>query len=91
VWNAKIQQRKALKAIPLMGGTQSKLSQDFKIGIEVGSTCEYLVRYENAFVAGDFECIIMDYYEKGDVQTYLNMGNEIKEEVFFVLFLHLLL
>jgi hypothetical protein len=30
-------------------------------------------------VEGDFEIIIMDYFEKGDLQSYLNKGNTLDE------------
>jgi serine/threonine protein kinase len=58
-----------------------KNSEEFKIGMEIGRKCEYLVHYDKIFVEGDFEIIIMDYFEKGDLQSYLNKGNKLNESV----------
>jgi hypothetical protein len=33
--------------------------------MEIRRKCEYLVHYDKMFVEGDFEIIIMDYFEKG--------------------------
>jgi hypothetical protein len=49
--------------------------------MEIGRKCEYLVHYDKIFVEGDFEIIIMDYFEKGDLQSYLNKGNKLNESV----------
>jgi hypothetical protein len=50
--------------------------------MEIGRKCEYLVHYDKIFVEEDFEIIIMDYFEKGDLQSYLNKGNTLNELVF---------
>jgi hypothetical protein len=49
--------------------------------MEIGRKCEYLVHYDKIFIEGDFEIIIMDYFEKGDLQSYLNKGNKLNESV----------
>jgi hypothetical protein len=64
-----------------MDNSQSKNSEEFKIGMEIGRKCEYLVHYDKMFIEGDFEIIIMDYFEKGDLQSYLNKGNTLSESV----------
>jgi hypothetical protein len=40
--------------------------------MEIGRKCEYLVHYDKIFVKENFEIIIMDYFEKGDLQNYLS-------------------
>jgi hypothetical protein len=50
--------------------------------MEIGRKCEYLVHYDKIFIEGDFEIIIMDYFEKGDLQSYLNKGNRLNESVY---------
>jgi serine/threonine protein kinase len=49
--------------------------------MKIGRKCEYLVHYDKIFVEGDFEIIIMDYFEKGDLQSYLNKCNKLNESV----------
>jgi hypothetical protein len=63
-----------------MDNSQSENSEEFKIGMGIGRKCEYLIYYDKIFVEGDFE-IIMDYFEKGDLQSYLNKGNTLNESV----------
>jgi serine/threonine protein kinase len=81
VTNIKTKEIKALKAIPIIDTSQSQNSEEFKIGMEIGRKCEYLVHYDKIFVEGDFEIIIMDYFEKGDLRSYLNKGNTLNESV----------
>jgi hypothetical protein len=55
-----------------------------------------LVHYDKIFIEGDFEIIIMDYFEKGDLQSYLNKGNTLDESVciyfsYFIFFYFLFL
>jgi serine/threonine protein kinase len=64
-----------------MDSSHSENSEEFKIGMEIGTKCEYLVHYDKIFVEGDFEVIIMDYFEKGDLQSFLNKGNTLNESV----------
>jgi hypothetical protein len=64
-----------------MDSSRRENSEKFKIGMEIGRKCEYLVHYDRIFVEGDFEIIIMDYFEKGDLQSYLNKGNQLNESV----------
>jgi serine/threonine protein kinase len=79
VTNIKTKEIKALKAIPIIDSSQSENSEEFKIGMEFGRKCEYLVYYDKIFVDGDFEIMIIDYFEKGDLQSYLNKGNTLNE------------
>jgi serine/threonine protein kinase len=81
VTNIKTKEIKALKGIPIMDNSQSESSEEFKIGMEIGKKYKYLVHYDKIFVEGDFEIIIMDYFEKGDLQSYLNKGNTLNESV----------
>jgi serine/threonine protein kinase len=81
VTNIKTKKIKALKAIQIMDNSGSENSEEFKIGIEIGRKCENLVHYDKIFVEGDFEIIIMYYFEKGDLQKYLNKGNTLNESV----------
>jgi serine/threonine protein kinase len=83
VTNIKTKEIKALKAITIMDNSRSENSEEFKIGMEIGRKCEYLVHYDKIFVEGDFDIIIMDYFEKGDLQSYLNKGNKLNESVYF--------
>jgi hypothetical protein len=66
VTNIKTKEIKALKAIQIMDSSQKENSEEFKIGMKIGRKCEYLVHYDKIFIEGDFEIIIMDYFEKGD-------------------------
>jgi hypothetical protein len=50
--------------------------------MEIGRKCEYLVHYDKIFAEGDLEIIVMDYFEKGDLQNYLNRGNKLNESVY---------
>jgi serine/threonine protein kinase len=68
-----------LKAIP---NSQSRNPEEFQIGLEIGKKCEYLVKYDGIFTKGDFKIIIMDYFEKGDLQSYLSKRNQLKESVY---------
>jgi serine/threonine protein kinase len=90
VTNVKTKEIKALKAIPILDSSRRENSEEFKIGMEIGRKCEYLVHYDKIFVEGDFEIIIMDYFEKGDLQNYLNKGNTLNESVctYFIPFIH---
>jgi serine/threonine protein kinase len=81
VTNIKTKEIKALKAIPILDSLRSENSEELKIGTEIGRKCEYLVHYDKIFVEGDCEIIIMDYFEKGDLQNYLNKGNTLNESV----------
>jgi serine/threonine protein kinase len=58
-----------------MNNSWSENSEKFKIVMEIGRKCEYLVHYDKIFVERDFEIIIMDYFERGDLQSYLNKRN----------------
>jgi serine/threonine protein kinase len=89
VTNIKTKEIKALKAIQILGSSRRENSEEFKIGMEIGRTCEYLVHYDKIFVEGDFEIIIMDYFEKGDLQSYLNKENTLNESVctYFIRFI----
>jgi serine/threonine protein kinase len=82
VTNIKTKEIKALKAVPIMDNSRSENSEEFKIGMEIGRKCEYLVHYDKIFIEGDFEIIIMDYFEKGDLQSYLKKGNQFNESVY---------
>jgi serine/threonine protein kinase len=64
-----------LKVIPIIYSSRNENLEEFKIGMEIGRKCKYLVHYDKIFVEGDFEIIIMDYFEKGDLQSYLNKEN----------------
>jgi serine/threonine protein kinase len=95
VINVKTKEMKALKAIPITDNSQSENLEEFKIGMEIGRKCEYLVHYDKIFIEGDFEIIIMDYFEKGDLQNHLNKRNKLKEPVYisfsyFIIFFLLL-
>jgi serine/threonine protein kinase len=81
VTNIKTKEIKALKAIPILDSSRSENTEEFKIGMEIGRKCEYLVHYDKIFVEGNFEIIIMDYFKKGDLQSYLNKGNTLNESV----------
>jgi serine/threonine protein kinase len=81
VTNIKIKEIKALKVISILDSLRRENSEEFKIGMEIGKSCEYLVHYNKIFVEGDFEIIIMDYFKKGDLQSYLNKGNTLNESV----------
>jgi serine/threonine protein kinase len=81
VTNIKTKEIKALKAIPIMDNSRNKNPEELKIGMEIGRKCEYLVYYDKIFVEGDFE-IIIDYFEKGDIQSYLNERNKLNELVY---------
>jgi serine/threonine protein kinase len=87
VTNIKTKEIKALKAITIMDNSRSENSEEFKIGMEIGRKCEYLVYYDKIFIEGDFEIIIMDYFEKGDLQSYLNKKNKLNESV-HISFIH---
>jgi serine/threonine protein kinase len=82
VTNIKTNEIKALKAIPIMDNSGMENSEEFKNGMEIGRKCEYLVNYDEIFIEGNFEIIIMDYFEKGDLQYFLNKGNKLKELVY---------
>jgi serine/threonine protein kinase len=84
VSNIKTKEIKALKALLLQGETS--LSSDLQIGMKLSRSCDFLVRYENVFIAGDFQCIVMEYFEQGDLQKYLNSGYKLNENVFLNLF-----
>jgi serine/threonine protein kinase len=60
-----------------------KILKKIKIGKEIGNTCEYLICYDQLFEGGDGQCIVMDYFENGNLQDYLNKGYELNENVFF--------
>jgi serine/threonine protein kinase len=89
VTNIRTEEIKALKAIPIVDSSRSENSEEFKIGMEIGRKCEYLVHYDKIFIEGNLEIIIMDYFEKGDLQSYLNKGNRLNESVYtsFIRFL----
>jgi serine/threonine protein kinase len=80
VINTKTKETKALKCF-FQSKDRSSLSADLEIGMELSRTCNFLVRYENVFMVGDFQCIIMEYFEQGDLQKYLNTGHKLNEEV----------
>jgi serine/threonine protein kinase len=50
--------------------------------MELGRNCPELVRYYNVFEEGDFHIIVMDYFENGDLQSYLNKVKKLNEKVF---------
>jgi hypothetical protein len=81
-----------VKAIPNLSSssTKSSLSSDIQIGMELGKTCTHLVRYDNVFEEGDFQIIIMNFFENGDLQTYLKKINKLNEKVYFYFFLYFL-
>jgi serine/threonine-protein kinase len=65
-------QIKAIKAVPILDeSTYSKLSSDLQIGMELSRICPYLVEYYNVFKEGNFQIIVMDYYENGDLETFI--------------------
>jgi serine/threonine protein kinase len=82
VTNIKTKEIKALKSIPIIDSSWSENSEEFKIGMEIGRKCEYLVHYDKIFVEEILEIIIMDHFEKGDLQSYLNRGNRLSELVY---------
>jgi serine/threonine protein kinase len=88
--NIKKKEIKALKAVTIINNSRSENSEGLKIGMEIGRKCEYLVHYDNIFVEGDFEIIIMDYFEKGDLQSYLNKRYRPNKSV-YISFSHFLI
>jgi serine/threonine-protein kinase len=62
----------------------SQFASEIQIGMELSKICPYLVRYYSIFEEGDFQIIIMDFFEEGDLQTYLTKIKNIKEEVFLL-------
>jgi serine/threonine protein kinase len=60
VTNIKTPEIKVLKAIPIIYNSQNENSKKFKIGMEM----RIFGSYDKIFVEGDFEIIIMDYFEK---------------------------
>jgi serine/threonine protein kinase len=82
VTNIKTNEIKALKAIPILDNLWKENSEELEVGMEIGRKCEYLVHYDKIFTEGDFKIIIMDYFEKGDLQSYLNKGNKLNESVY---------
>jgi serine/threonine protein kinase len=51
--------------------------------MELGKICSCLVRYYNVFEEGDYEIIVMDYLENGDLQSYIKKVGKLNEEVNF--------
>jgi serine/threonine protein kinase len=80
VFNTKTKETKALKSF-VQSKDKSSLSSDLQIGMELSRACNFLVRYENVFIIEDFPCIIMEYFENGDLQKYLNTGHKLNAEV----------
>jgi serine/threonine protein kinase len=66
-------QIKAIKAIPILDNSSanSKLSSDLQIGMELSRICPYLVEYYTVFKEGSFQVIVMDYFENGDLETFI--------------------
>jgi serine/threonine protein kinase len=81
--NVQTKETKALKAIPILGN-YSSLSSDIQIGMEVAKACPYLAKYYNIFEEGDFQIIVMDYFENGDLETYINNVKKLTEDVLFI-------
>jgi serine/threonine protein kinase len=81
--NVRTEEMKALKAIPILGNLSNNLS--LSLNIQIGmETCLYLVQYYNIFEEGDFQIIVMDYFENGDLETYINSVKKLIEEVLFI-------
>jgi serine/threonine protein kinase len=78
---------RAIKAVPILSdpSNNSSLSSDLQIGMELSKRCSYLVRYYSVFEEGDFQIIVMDYIENGDLRTYIK-NNKLAEKVFLFLF-----
>jgi serine/threonine protein kinase len=75
---------RAIKAIQKIDDStdNSNISSDIQIGMELGKICPDLVRYYNVFYEGDHQFIIMDYFENGDLQSYLQKkGGKLNEKV----------
>jgi serine/threonine protein kinase len=79
VLNVKTKETLAIKAI--QNTNSSFNSQDIQIGMQLSKTCKHLVRYFSIFEEGDFEIIVMEYFEEGDLQTFLNKVNKLTEDV----------
>jgi serine/threonine protein kinase len=85
---SKAKEKKALKVVALMGigniseNSTNENSEELKIGLELGRSCKFLVSYEKIFIIGDFRCIVMEYFEKGDLENYyIKKRNKLTEEV----------
>jgi serine/threonine protein kinase len=89
--NTRTNEIKAIKAVPNIIKDNSTLSPDISIGIELGKTCPYLVRYYNVFEEGYFQIIVMDYFSNGDLKKYLKKVKELNEEVLLLLLFSLYL
>ena len=59
------------------------LEKEMSVGMFKAKGCPFLVSYIEVFKEGETSCILMDYYEKGDLQEYIKKGNFIEEKVNF--------
>lgn len=83
VTNIETEEKKALKAIFITDSLKI-ISRELMIGMgmELGKSCKYLVEYFETFSFEEsYTCIIMDYFENGDLLSYLKK-NQLNENVF---------
>jgi serine/threonine protein kinase len=81
VINTKTKEIRGLKAITNMDpSNNSQFASEIQIGMQLSKICPYLVRYYSIFEEGDFQIIIMEFFE----ETYLTKIKNLKEEVFLL-------
>jgi serine/threonine protein kinase len=82
--NIKTEEVRAVKIIKNVN--DDEFMSRIKIGINLSETCPHLVRYYSGFKEGKFQVIVLDYFENGDLKSYLSKNNKLNEEVFFFFF-----
>jgi serine/threonine protein kinase len=70
-----------LKMIITNEQNRKLLEKEITVGMFKAKECPFLVSYLEVFEEGGNSCILMDYYEKGDLQEYVEKGNIIEEKV----------
>jgi serine/threonine protein kinase len=67
------------------------IEAEIQVGINLGSSCKYLVKLTDFFKEGGYCCLIMEYCNGGDLEKVLKEGKRIEQPVFFLIILTIIL
>jgi serine/threonine protein kinase len=60
---------------------QKEVAAEILIGMTIGQDCKFLVKYFETFNHKNYNCLIMEYCDNGDLQTRLNNKETFEEWV----------
>jgi NIMA (never in mitosis gene a)-related kinase len=58
------------------------MEAEIRIGINLGSTCKFLVQLTEYFISDGFCCLIMEYCDGGDLEKVLEEKKRIPQNVY---------